>query len=195
MMLRLLSLLMFCLAPALVGCGQPTPQPPAPSPSAKADTLGFVLTSSAFKDGEAIPVKYTADGEGISPALAWVGAPAGMRGFALIMDDPDAPGRTFTHWVIGAIPLKATSLSEGVPKTETVPPSGGLKQGRNGAGEIGYFPPSPPPGKVHHYVFHLYALDAPVNLAPGATAEELRKAMSGHVLATAELTGTYQRMR
>ena len=194
-MSRVLTVLVITLTSALFGCGRPKAVVPAPSPAAKAVTAEFHLTSPAFRDGESIPVQYTADGQGLSPQLDWAGAPAGTKEMALIMDDPDAPSGTFTHWVIYATPLKATSLSEGVPNAETVPPTGGLKQGSNSAGTIGYFPPSPPPGKVHHYVFRLYALDAPVNLPPNARADELRKAMSGHTLATAELTGTYQRTR
>jgi Raf kinase inhibitor-like YbhB/YbcL family protein len=192
MTLRLLGLLLACLA--LAGCGVPRTQPPPPSPTATAATPSFVLTSAAFKHSEAIPVKYTADGEGISPPLAWTGAPAGKREFALIMDDPDAPRETFVHWVIYGIPASASSLPENVPTAEIVPDSG-AKQGKNSARTLGYTPPSPPPGKVHHYLFHLYALDTLLTLPPGATADALRKAMGGHVLATAELTGTYQRTR
>jgi len=190
MILRLLGPLVACLA--LAGCGLPKAQPPAPAPSATAATPPFVLTSSAFKHNEAIPVRYTADGQGISPPLVWAGAPAGKREFALIMDDPDAPRETFVHWVIYGIPAGTNSLPENVPTTEVVPDSG-AKQGKNSARGIGYTPPSPPPGKVHHYIFHLYALDTLLTLPPGATADELKKAMRGHVLGTAELTGTYQR--
>jgi hypothetical protein len=195
MMLRLLSLLLFGLAPALVGCGQPAASPPAPSPSAKADTPGFVLTSPAFKNDEAIPTKYTGDGDRISPQLNWTGVPPKTRGYALIMDDPDAPSGTFTHWVIYGLPPEVLSLPENVPHDEAVSSLEAM-QGRNSARELGYFPPSPPPGQVHHYTFHLYALDAPTNLHPGTvTANDLRRAIDGHVLATAELTGTYQRTR
>ncbi len=194
MMVRLFSLLLFCLAPALVGCGKPTPQPPAPSPSAKADAPGFVLTSPAFKNNEAIPTKYTADGEGISPPLAWSGAPKTTREFALIMDDPDAPSGAFTHWVVYSIPSESTSLPENISapgKAVTDFPH----EGKNGANTIGYFPPSPPPGKVHHYVFHFYAVDMPIPLNPDMTGDDLRRTINGHLLATAELTGAYQRTR
>ena len=195
MMLRLLSLLLFGLAPALVGCGQPSASPPAPSPSAKADTPGFVLTSPAFKNDEAIPMKYTRDREGFNPRLDWKGAPAGTKEFALVMDDPDAPGGVFTHWVIYSISRYHGGLAEDILQIDTVPSVGNASQGRNSANTIGYFPPSPPPGKVHHYVFHFYALDKPLPVSPDMTADDLRKAMSGHVLAVAELTGTYQRTR
>ena len=196
MMLRLLSLLLFGLAPALVGCGQPAASPPAPSPSAKADTPGFVLTSPAFKNDEAIPMKYTRDREGFNPRLDWKGAPAGTKEFALVMDDPDAPGGVFTHWVIYKIPADMNSIPEDVPMLETVPSYlRSAMQGKTSDNDVGYFPPSPPPGKVHHYVFHFYALDKPLPVSPDMTADDLRKAMSGHVLAVAELTGTYQRPR
>jgi len=195
MMLRLFSLLLFSLAPVLVGCGQPSASPPAPSPFAKADAPGFALTSPAFKNGEPIPVQYTADGRGISPQLHWTGPRNGTGEFALIMDDPDAPRGPFTHWVIYSISRYHGGLAEDILQIDTVPSVGNASQGRNSANTIGYTPPSPPPGKVHHYTFHLYALDARVTLSSGATADELRKAINGHVLATAELTGTYQRTR
>ena len=191
---RLVFTLAFFLASALLGCGKPAPSPPTPSPSAtNADTSKFTLTSPAFKDGEPIPVQYTADGKGVSPQLDWTGVPAGTKEFALIVDDPDAPRGTFTHWVIYAVPPSITSFPQDVPKTDTVPSLGGAKQGRNSADAIGYTPPSPPPSKVHHYIFHLYALDKSVPYSQNMTADNLRKAISSHVLATTELTGTYQR--
>jgi len=195
MVLRLFGLLLLSLAPVLVGCGRADTEPPVPPPPAKRESPEFALTSSAFKHNEAIPIKYTADGQGISPPLAWIGAPAAKRAFALIMDDPDAPRETFTHWVIYGIPAQMSTVPENVLTGEVLPDVGGARQGKNSARTLGYFPPSPPPGKVHHYTLHLYALEAPVTLPAGATADELRKAMEGHVLATAELTGTYQRTR
>jgi len=185
----MLRLLIFSLALVLAGCGQPASQPPA-----KSGVPGFVLTSPVFSNNEAIPTKYTADGQGISPPLAWTSAPETTNGFALIMDDPDAPRGTYTHWVVYRLPPGSTSLAEDISRSG-VAVTDYPYQGLNSAGSRGYTPPSPPPGKAHHYIFHLYALDAPVNLPPGAGADDLRKAIDGHVLATAELTGTYQRTR
>jgi Raf kinase inhibitor-like YbhB/YbcL family protein len=151
----------------------------------------FTITTSAFADNARIPERYTADGRSISPPLQWTAPPAGTKSLALIVSDPDAPGRTYTHWVLYSIPAAPGSLPTDVPKADTI--EGGIVQGRNSAGAIGWTPPAPPPGKVHHYHFQLSALDVPVDLAPGATAAEVEQAMQGHILATAEVTGTYQR--
>jgi Raf kinase inhibitor-like YbhB/YbcL family protein len=153
----------------------------------------FAITTSAFPDNAAIPKQYTADGQGISPPLTWTAPPPGTKSFALIVSDPDAPGRTYIHWVVYGLPAAARSLPGSVPRSGTLSQLAGIKQGKNSAGGIGYTPPAPPPGKVHHYHFQLSALDVPVDLAPGSTAAEVEQAMQGHILATAELTGTYQR--
>jgi Raf kinase inhibitor-like YbhB/YbcL family protein len=151
------------------------------------------LTSSAFKHGETIPKKYTADGDDVSPPLRWEGSPQGTKSFALICDDPDAPRGTWTHWVLYNLPADLGTLEEGVPQQETQP--GGARQGTNswGKGNIGYRGPAPPPGKPHRYFFKIYALDSVLDQAPGAGKERLEKAMKGHVLAHGELMGTYGR--
>ncbi len=151
----------------------------------------FTLTSPAFSKGSSIPTRYTCDGEDLSPPLKWQGAPQATTAFALIMEDPDAPIGTFTHWVLYNLPSSTTSLPEGVAKGERLP--SGAAQGRNDFGRLGYGGPCPPRGPAHRYYFRLYALDAPVNLAPGATKAQLLQAIRGHVLAWAELMGTYQR--
>ncbi len=155
--------------------------------------MGWTLTSSAFKDGERIPPKYTCEGDNISPPLSWADAPARAVEFALICDDPDAPAGTFVHWVLYGLPAKTTSLPEGVPITETLPQFGGAKQGKHSGGRIGYTGPCPPAGPVHHYHFRLYALDAKLDLAPGATAKDLRQLMEKHTIGTVELVGLYSR--
>lgn len=154
----------------------------------------FTLTSPAFRAGAAIPAKFTCDGADRSPELHWGGAPAGTRELALVMDDPDAPGGTWVHWVAYGIPADRTSLPEAVPGTPTVAGLG-LTQGKNSWPHTGYNGPCPPPGTPHHYHFRLYALDRDLGLAPGATAGSLERAVQGHVLATAELVGTYGRAR
>ena len=163
------------------------------TPSPGGDAAAFSLTSEAFKNGETIPTRYTCDGENVSPPLAWDGAPAETNAFALVMDDPDAPGGTFTHWVLYGLGSTALNLPEGV---ETVPmPASGLagSQGSNDAGGIGYTGPCPPPGDPHRYSFTVYALDGLVDVGPGASKEDLLSAMEGHVLAETELVGTYGR--
>ena len=147
----------------------------------------FSLTSSGFKQGDSIPSKYTCDGKDVSPQLYWGTAPDGTKTITLIVDDPDAPRVIFTHWVLFNLPANKTSLPEGVPKIERL--EGGGIQGRNDFGRIGYDGPCPP--KPHTYRFIVYALDVELNLKPGATRQEVLKAMEGHVLSKTELDGKY----
>jgi Raf kinase inhibitor-like YbhB/YbcL family protein len=151
------------------------------------------LSSSAFREGETIPKNYTGQGADGSPPLSWEGAPVGTKSFALICDDPDAPGGTWTHWVLYGIPADTRALQEGIPPQETLP--NGSRQGINSwtSNNLGYRGPMPPPGKPHRYFFELYALDTMLDLKSGATKAELERAMQGHVLGRGELMGTYGR--
>lgn len=149
------------------------------------------IKSSAFGNGEMIPVKYTCDGADFSPSLEWTAGPAGTKSFALICDDPDAPMGTWVHWVIYDIPAAATMLAEGITREKDLP--GGGTQGINDFRRTGYGGPCPPGGRTHRYFFKLYALDAALGLKPGITKDQLLKAMKGHVLAEAQLMGTYKR--
>ena len=151
------------------------------------------VTSSAFQAGQKIKTKYTCEGADISPPLQWSGVPAGTKGLALICDDPDAPAGTWVHWVLYDLPITATDLAVNVPALETLP--SGAKQGINDFKRVGYGGPCPPPGKPHRYYFKLYALDAALLLKPRATKQELLRAMDGHILAEARLSGNYQRKR
>lgn len=144
------------------------------------------VESSAFAAGGAIPMKYTCDGQNVSPPLAWSGVPAEARSLALIVDDPDAPRGTFVHWVAYAIPVTAVGLAEGQL------PAGALA-GRNDARRSGYSGPCPPPGAPHHYHFKVYALDQAPEVGEGATKADLLRAMEGHVVAQGELVATYKR--
>ena len=152
--------------------------------------MALKLTSTAFPSGGDIPAKYTCDGADVSSALSWSGAPEGTKSFALIVDDPDAPSGTFTHWVLYAIPASTTRLPEGVPKTEQTDVG---RQGRNSFGRNGYAGPCPPPGKPHRYFFKLFALDTELNLNPGASRADLERAIKGHILEQSEWMGRYQR--
>lgn len=155
--------------------------------------MGFESKSSAFSAGQNIPKKFTCEGPDVSPALSWSEAPAGTQSFGLIMDDPDAPAGTWVHWVLYNLPADTRELSENVPKDREL--ANGARQGTNDFKKVGYGGPCPPPGPAHRYFFKLYALDAPVNLKPGATKAELEKAMQNHILAQTELMGRYQRGR
>lgn len=157
---------------------------------------GFVLRSPAFVAGAEIPVRHTCDGADVSPALTWSGAPAGTRAFALVVEDPDAPDpaapkRVWTHWVLYDLPLSTTSLVEDA-KTGRLP--AGTREGRNDWGDVGYRGPCPPIGR-HRYFIRLYALDAPLPDLHGPTIARLRQAIRGHVLAVAELMGTFPHHR
>ena len=149
------------------------------------------LTSPTFQPDGMIPGKFTCDGADVSPALKWSDPPSGTQSLALIMDDPDAPGRTWVHWVLYDLPADARELPEGVPKQNKL--QSGALQGNNDFPKIGYGGPCPPRGPAHRYFFKLYALDAKTGLKPGATKAELEKAMKGHILAQTELVGRYRR--
>jgi Raf kinase inhibitor-like YbhB/YbcL family protein len=148
------------------------------------------IRTSAFTPGDAIPIKYACSGENISPALSWTGMPPGTKSLALIVDDPDAPGGTFAHWVVYNLPPQTTHLDEAVTKGTSIP--GGGAQGRNDFGGDGYGGPCPPPGSPHHYRFRLFALNSEIS-PQSSKGPEVEQAMKGHILANAELTGTFAR--
>jgi Raf kinase inhibitor-like YbhB/YbcL family protein len=148
------------------------------------------LTSSAFGEGQTIPKEHTGDGSDISPPLAWSDPPDGTVGFALVCDDPDAPRRTWVHWVLFNLPGELRGLEAGIAPAGMV--AGGT-QGKNDFGTHGYGGPAPPQGKPHRYFFKLYAMDIRLTLPAGATKDQLLEAIKGHVLAEAHLMGKYQR--
>jgi len=156
----------------------------------EADAFDITLTSPAFQQGEAIPVKYTCDGEDISPPLQWVNLPAGAANLALVMDDPDAPNRTWVHWVMFDLPSGTAGLPEGASPAAGQP--GGGIQGANSWNRNSYGGPCPPSG-THRYFFTLYALDTPLGLSADADKEEVLSAMEGHILGQGQLMGTYKR--
>lgn len=149
--------------------------------------MALQITSTAFAEGDPIPAKHTCDGADVSPPLSWEDVPDATVSFALICDDPDAPVGTWVHWVIYGIPAG----SREIPSSALTP--GGAKQGINDFKRIGYGGPCPPPGPAHRYFFKLYALDRGLELDEGATKGDLLAAMEGHILAEAQLMGTYQR--
>jgi Raf kinase inhibitor-like YbhB/YbcL family protein len=161
------------------------PGKPLESPLLSCYNRLMELTSAGFRDGEAIPRRYTCEGEDRSPPLAWSGLPQGTASLALIVDDPDAPGGLFTHWLAWAIDPAAGGVGEGEPAR---------REGRCDFGTIGYRGPCPPRGHgPHRYVFRLLALAREPGLPTGASRAELERAIAGHVLGSAELVGSYQR--
>ncbi|HOF40617.1 MAG TPA: YbhB/YbcL family Raf kinase inhibitor-like protein [Candidatus Hydrogenedentes bacterium] len=171
---------------------RPTEIETAQSGQEGAITMKLTINSPAFADQGTIPRKYTGDGEDVSPPLAWTGAPAETRSFALICDDPDAPVGTWVHWVLWNIPATETGLAEAIPADRPELPNGAI-QGVNDFRKTGYGGPAPPRGPVHRYFFKLYALDRFLDLAPGAGKDALEMAMSEHILASTEMVGRYGR--
>lgn len=153
--------------------------------------MAFELTSPAFPPGGAIPQAHTCDGADRSPPLRWSGAPADTKSFALVLDDPDAPAGIWVHWVLYGVAGTARELPPGVAPRERV--AGVGVQGVNDFGNVGYGGPCPPRGPAHRYSFTLYALDADPGLPPGRTKAQLERAIRGHILGRAELTGLYER--
>lgn len=162
----------------------------SPHPAGR-ETMPLQLHSEAFDDGERIPDRHTCEGDDVSPPLAWEGVPEEAESVALVVDDPDAPGTVWVHWVVYGLGPQRDALPEGVAPDEEL---GDGLQGVNDFGDSGWGGPCPPPGDgEHRYRFHLYALDVEPALGPGATKEDVLEAAEGHVLADALLTGTYSR--
>jgi Raf kinase inhibitor-like YbhB/YbcL family protein len=147
-------------------------------------TAALAISSPAFHAGGTIPADYACSGRDVSPALHWSHAPRGTRSFALRLDDPDAPGGTFTHWTVWNIPAQAHGIATGYRSKF---------QGRNSFGRIGYSGPCPPAGSTHRYVFRLYALNGTLTLPRGESPDRFASALRGHVLSTGTLIGRYGR--
>ncbi|AFY61351.1 YbhB/YbcL family Raf kinase inhibitor-like protein [Synechococcus sp. PCC 6312] len=152
------------------------------------------LESSVFTPNSYIPARYTCDGGNHSPPLIWKNTPVDTKSFVVVTDDPDAQaviGKTFDHWVIYDLPKDITSLSESLPPKAVLPDGG--HHGLTTRNQLGYFGPCPPPGVCHRYFFQLFAVDTVLELRPGKTKAEVLAAMTGHILAKAELIGLYRR--
>ncbi|MBU0717873.1 MAG: YbhB/YbcL family Raf kinase inhibitor-like protein [Planctomycetes bacterium] len=156
--------------------------------------MSMRMASPTFDHNSVIPKCHTGDGEDLSPELSWSGVPNGTKELALICDDPDAlTPKPWVHWVIYKLPADTAGLPEGVPTDKALSKPVEALQGKNSWNTIGYRGPAPPRGQVHHYHFKLYALDAKVSMADRPTKEQLLAAMNGHILAEAEIIGTYKR--
>ena len=157
------------------------------APTHEEVTYSMRLTSEAFEDGGSIPQRHTCEGEDVSPALSWEGAPEGTASFALVVHDPDAPRGVFCHWLLYNIPLDVFNLPEGA--------STGLRylQGRNDYGNVGFGAPCPPAGSTHRYFFRLYALDQNLNIQQGATRAQVIDRMHDHILENTEMLTYYGR--
>ena len=167
--------------------------------SAAAQTpAAITVTSPTLKANEVVPIDHTADGKNVSPALAWTGAPAATKQFALVYDDPDVMfgGQTFVHWVVYKIPGTAKGLPPELPMDAvlTAPADiAGSIQGLSGFKRTGYRGPAPPPGKPHHYTWTVYALDAELPLEQGLNRNQLMEAIKGHIIGQGSLVAIYER--
>jgi Raf kinase inhibitor-like YbhB/YbcL family protein len=167
----------------VAGCGGA--QPESGKEPAMTAPSSITVTSRAFQDGGKIPKKYTCDGDDVSPPLAWNGLPENTGSVALVVDDPDAPRGTFTHWVLLDLEPSTTELTEG-----QVPP--GATQASNSAGRASYFGPCPPRG-THHYRFTVYALSEATGLPDGTKLDQALEAIDSRTLARGRLTALYSR--
>jgi len=165
--------------------------PPAIETLSTKKITSLVVSSPAFEAREEIPEKYACDGLDVSPPLSWEGYPAETKSFVIIMEDPDAPGGTFIHWVVYNVPVSVNEFPEEVPAEDRL--ENGAYQGINDFGRIGYGGPCPPPGETHRYIFRVYALDTVLELPPGATNKEVLSALEGHIVGEGSLTGIYRR--
>jgi Raf kinase inhibitor-like YbhB/YbcL family protein len=151
-----------------------------------ANMINMNISSPSFELGKPIPVKFSCSGENISPELQWKGVPAAAKSLALIVDDPDAPMGTWTHWVIYNLPPNTSGLPEGIFTNLGT-------QGLNSSRRNAYMGPCPPPGKPHRYFFKIYATDLEPNLPEGLTADKLYSQLNSHILAAGEWMGTFSR--
>jgi Raf kinase inhibitor-like YbhB/YbcL family protein len=155
------------------------------------------VASGAFAEGDAIPAEYSDYDHGQSFPLAWSEGPIGTRTYAVLVEDPDVyPARVpFCHWLVWNIPARMTHLRAGLPPRGRLDDPAGAVQGASSSGAVGYFGPRPPTGAAaHHYHVQVFAIDRVLDLADGAEREELVSAIGGHVLASGELVGTFERI-
>jgi Raf kinase inhibitor-like YbhB/YbcL family protein len=182
------------------GCISTTPQPPIPdTPSPVQSGTQTISVSSpgefsirvdSVDEGSVLPDVYSCKGSGESPEVAWDGIPAGTKSLVLILDDPDAPNGRFTHWIVYNIPPISGELGQGQPNAKVL--ANGAQQGDTSAGSRGYYPPCPPVGTTHRYVFRLYAVDMDIT-QPTADRDSIDWALTGHTISETKVTTTFKR--
>ena len=169
---------------SIAGCGGDGDGPAVPTPSA---SQRIAVTSMAFTENGTVPRRYTCDGANVSPPLTFTGVPAGAAELVVVLEDPSAPHGTFTHWLMWGVPPQDSRLTAGES------PQGAV-QGRNSFKKTGYGGPCPPKGAApHRYVLSVYAADRKLSLAADASPDDVRRALTGHTLASGTLTGRYGR--
>lgn len=189
--MRVAAVWVAALGVALAACGGGGGGGAVPSSQARPSRMA--LRSPAFAAGRPIPARFTCDGQDASPPLRFVAVPASARSLALVVDDPDAPGGTFTHWLVWGLAPRTEGLPAGVPEGARQWGGVALRQGRNDFGRTGYGGPCPPRGATHRYVFRLIALDTVPALPAGARRAAFERALAGHAIAQARLVTLYGR--
>ena len=165
-------------------------QPAEKQTSSTASPGSFTITAASLTPGSVLPEVYTCKGASESPEVTWDGVPPGTKSLVLILDDPDAPNGRFTHWLVFNIPPDSSGLTRAQPNAKVL--ANGAQQGQNSGGSRGYYPPCPPIGTTHRYVFRLYAVDMDIT-QPTADRESIDWALTGHTIAQTEFTTTFKR--
>ena len=181
-----------CTSPSSPSAPAPVPAGTIVSPQEQTTIASGALTLNVgvLNPGSPLPDSHTCKGASESPGVSWDGIPAGTKSLVLIVDDPDAPAGTFTHWIVYNIPPQKGSFTPAQPNAKVL--SNGAQQGDTSAGSRGYYPPCPPIGATHKYVFRLYAVDMDIT-QPTADRDSIDWAMTGHTIAKAEFPTTVTR--
>ena len=180
-----------CISSAPSSPVSPAPSQPADQGASSTASPGaFSIRAASLVPGSVLPDVYTCKGASESPEVTWDGVPAGTKSLALILDDPDAPGGRFTHWLVFNIPPDSRGLPRAQPNAKVL--ANGAQQGETSGGSRGYYPPCPPIGTSHRYVFRLYAVDMDIT-QPTADRESIDWALTGHTIAQTEFTTTFKR--
>jgi Raf kinase inhibitor-like YbhB/YbcL family protein len=195
----MLSAALVCVCIVSCGCTSTTsPSPQSPEPLQTTDSptqppgpsSAFAIRVNTLASGSVLPDVYSCKGASESPAVSWDGIPSGTKSLVLILDDPDAPGGIFTHWIVYNIPPVSGDLTQGQPNAKVL--ANGAQQGQTSAGSRGYFAPCPPIGSTHRYIFRLYAVDMDIT-QPTADRESIDWALTGHTIETVEFLTTFKR--
>ena len=186
-----IAILLFVIGLAVFFLVYPVGLTPSPESTGTRHVVSIAVSSPTLKPNERIDERYTCEGDDVSPPLKWSGYPADSKSFVVIMEDPDAPGGGFTHWVVYNIPASVSELPEALPAIDKL--DNGIYQGINDFGKIGYGGPCPPPGTTHRYFFRVYALDTVLELPPGATKDEVMKGLKDHIIGEGSLMVKYGR--
>jgi hypothetical protein len=180
-----------CISSAPSSPVSPAPSQPADQGASSTASPGaFSIRAASLVPGSVLPDVYTCKGASESPEVTWDGVPAGTKSLALILDDPDAPGGRFTHWLVFNIPPDSRGLPRAQPNAKVL--ANGAQQGETSGGSRGYYPPCPPIGTSHRYVFRLYAVDMDIT-QPTADRESIDWSLTGHTIAQTEFTTTFKR--